>query len=50
MAEDKVDVLGRADFIQKLVEVVELLSDSKQGCCFGVNGVLCNMLWLLWEL
>lgn len=36
--EQKIDVLNREPFIDKLIEIVELLSKDKKGCCFGING------------
>lgn len=36
--EQKIDVLNREPFIDKLIEIVELLSNNKNGCCFGING------------
>lgn len=34
----KEDVLGRDKFIVNLEELVNTISDSKQGCCFGLDG------------
>lgn len=36
--DEKLDVLNREDFITKLISVVELLSENKKGCCFGIDG------------
>lgn len=35
---EKVDVLNRKDFIDKLIQLVEGFADKKQGCCFGIDG------------
>ena len=34
----KEDVLGREKFIANLEKLVNTISDSKQGCCFGLDG------------
>lgn len=36
--EKKVDVLNRDSFIIKLKTLIEIMSESKQGCCFALNG------------
>jgi len=36
--EEKLDVLDRGSFIEKLKNLVEIISENKQGCCFGLNG------------
>lgn len=36
---EKLDVLNRKDFIDKLIQLVEGFADKKQGCCFGIDGV-----------
>ena len=38
MENEKIDVLNREDFINKLKILVEILADKKQGCCFGIDG------------
>lgn len=35
---EKLDVLNRKDFIDKLIQLVEGFADKKQGCCFGIDG------------
>lgn len=35
---EKLDVLNRKDFINKLIQLVEGFADKKQGCCFGIDG------------
>lgn len=35
---NKIDVLNREDFINKLTLLVEMLANKKQGCCFGIDG------------
>lgn len=35
---EKVDVLNRDGFINRLNQIVEGFADKKQGCCFGVDG------------
>lgn len=37
--EEKMDVLDRDDFVEKLESLVEIISENNQGCCFGLNGV-----------
>ncbi|MBQ6844029.1 MAG: hypothetical protein IJO60_05250 [Agathobacter sp.] len=39
MSEQKIDVLNREPFIDKLMRMMELLSQDGKGCCFGINGV-----------
>ncbi len=34
----KEDVLDRENFIQNIEKLVNTISDSKQGCCFGLDG------------
>lgn len=36
--EEKFDVLDRGGFIEKLKDLVNVISENKQGCCFGLNG------------
>lgn len=36
--EEKFDVLDRGGFIEKLKNLVKIISENKQGCCFGLNG------------
>lgn len=36
---NKIDVLNRDNFIEKLIMLVNTLSSNRQGCCFAVNGV-----------
>lgn len=36
--EEKLDVLDRGSVIEKLKNLVEIISENKQGCCFGLNG------------
>ena len=36
--EEKFDVLDRGGFIEKLKDLVNIISENKQGCCFGLNG------------
>ena len=35
---EKIDVLDREGFINKLSLLVKMLSDKKKGCCFGIDG------------
>lgn len=35
---NKIDVLDREEFINKLKLLVEMLANKKQGCCFGIDG------------
>ena len=35
---EKLDVLNRKDFIDKLIQLVKGFADKKQGCCFGIDG------------
>ena len=35
---EKLDVLNRDGFIIKLKTLIEIMSESKQGCCFALNG------------
>lgn len=35
---EKLDVLDRGGFIEKLKSLVKIISENKQGCCFGLNG------------
>ena len=34
----KEDVLDRGNFIQNIEKLINTISDSKQGCCFGLDG------------
>lgn len=34
----KIDVLGRDSFVNNVKRVVDIISDSKNGCCFSING------------
>ena len=36
--EQKIDILHREPFIDKLINLVEIMSDGKKNCCFGLNG------------
>lgn len=36
---EKLDVLNRDSFIERLVSLVNLLSENKKGCCFCVDGI-----------
>ena len=36
--EERLDVLDRGSFIEKLKNLVNIISENEQGCCFGVNG------------
>ena len=36
--EEKLDVLDREGFIEKLKNLVKIISGNGQGCCFGLNG------------
>lgn len=36
---EKMDVLGRGNFIDKLEQLVDMLAKQKQGCCFGIDGM-----------
>lgn len=36
---EKMDVLGRDNFIDKLEQLVDMLAKQKQGCCFGIDGM-----------
>ena len=38
MENEKIDVLNREDFINKLKLLVEMLANKKQGCCLGIDG------------
>lgn len=38
MSEQKIDVLNRDPFIDKIMRITELLSQDRKGCCFGING------------
>lgn len=38
MTNEKIDVLNREDFIDKLVNLTQLMAQTKRGCCFGING------------
>ncbi|MCM1202449.1 MAG: KAP family NTPase, partial [Bacteroides fragilis] len=35
----KLDVLDREAFIDQLKNLVKIISENKQGCCFGLNGL-----------
>ena len=35
---EKLDVLNRDGFIIKIKTLIEIMSESKQGCCFALNG------------
>lgn len=35
---EKMDVLDREGFIQKLESLIALLAETHQGCCFGIDG------------
>ena len=35
---EKIDVLGRDSFVNNVKRVVDIISDSKKGCCFSING------------
>lgn len=35
---EKIDVLGRGSFVDNVKRVVDIISDSKKGCCFSING------------
>jgi len=35
---EKMDVLNRGEFIDKLKTLVNMLTNKKQGCCFGIDG------------
>lgn len=37
--DEKLDVLDRGGFIEKLKNLVKIISENKQGCCFGLNGL-----------
>lgn len=39
MKDKKIDVLSRKDFIEKLVNLTQLMARTRRGCCFGINGV-----------
>lgn len=32
---EKIDVLGRGSFVDNVKRVVDIISDSKKGCCFS---------------
>lgn len=36
---EKIDILNRNEFINKLVQLVESFSATSQGCCFGIDGI-----------
>lgn len=36
--EEKLDVLNRGEFIEKLKSLVSTISENEQGCCFGLDG------------
>lgn len=38
MSSEKLDVLNRDEFIQNLIDICNLLSDKKEGCCFAIDG------------
>ena len=38
MSNEKLDVLNRDEFIQNLLDICNLLSDKKEGCCFAIDG------------
>ena len=35
---EKVDVLNREGFINRLIRIVEQVTNKGQGCCFGIDG------------
>lgn len=35
----KVDILNRTDFVERLINIVQILANSKQGCTFSIDGV-----------
>lgn len=35
---EKIDVLNREDFVNKIKSLIEILADKKHGCCFGIDG------------
>lgn len=35
---EKLDVLNREGFINRLTRIVEQVTDKRQGCCFGIDG------------
>lgn len=35
---EKIDALGRDSFVNNVKRVVDIISDSKKGCCFSING------------
>ena len=35
---EKIDVLNRDEFIDKVKKVIDTISDHKRGCCFAING------------
>lgn len=38
MNSEKLDVLNRDEFIQNLLDICNMLSDKKEGCCFAIDG------------
>lgn len=36
--KDKEDVLNRQEFVDDLIKIVEILSESGSSCCFGIDG------------
>ena len=38
MSNERLDVLNRDEFIQNLLDICNLLSDKKEGCCFAIDG------------
>lgn len=36
--KEKIDVLNREQFIEDVKRVIDIISDTRQGCCFAING------------
>lgn len=35
---EKLDILGRDEFVDNLFRLIENISDNKSNCCFALNG------------
>lgn len=35
---EKIDILNRGEFIEQLIQLVAILADNRQACCFGIDG------------
>lgn len=36
--EQKIDVLNREDFVTEVIDILEVLSSNRSGCCFAIDG------------